>query len=367
MPCSHNKRIGGPCCRSVFSGGAAASYTDEGVIVLLQVKLEGIKKVVCSEVPELPAPEPGWAVLKTGAVGICGSEMHVYLGENPVLSPPRVQGHEFSGTVKALNGDSQIKVGDRVTVNPVVACGECFHCKGGHRYLCDSAYVIGGEVAGALGGEVKAPIRNLVPIADGTSMVDATLIEPTAVAVHTVGKLADSTVLIIGQGAIGLLCLQVAKKNGNRVIVMDVSDEMLAIARRLGCDGTINSRREDAASVLGQLLGGQPLDAVIDAVCAPVTVDFSIRNVKKGGLIIWVGIPKKAFEYDLVTFLCKEIRLHTSYLYSEEDFLRAKELVEDGSIAAKEMVSRVFPVAQSPQAFAYKLDTPCVKVVIANE
>lgn len=331
---------------------------------MLQVKLNGIKDVVISEATELAPPEPGWATVETRAVGICGSEMHVYLGENPVLSPPRIQGHEFTGVIKAINGETDLKVGDRVTVNPVVACGECLTCRNGKRYLCDDAYVIGGEVTGAFAGEVYVPIRNLVPIADELSFLHGTLIEPTSVAVHTVGDLRDQTVLIIGQGAIGLLCLEAAIRNGNRVIAMDVSDEMLAISRQLGSVKTINSKTENAAEALKTFLGEEPLDAIIDAVCHPVTVDFSVQNVKKGGQIVWVGIPKEPFVYDEVTFLCKEIRLRTSYLYSEEDFALAKELVESGVIHADAIISKVFPFAEAADAYAYKLNTPSVKVVV---
>jgi 2-desacetyl-2-hydroxyethyl bacteriochlorophyllide A dehydrogenase len=334
---------------------------------MLQVRLRGIKDIGITEVSELDPPKSGWATIETKAVGICGSEMHVYLGENPVLSPPRIQGHEFSGVIKAINGESGFKAGDRVTVNPVVACGSCGICGANKRYLCNDAYVIGGEVAGALGGEVYAPIRNLVPISDQLSFVDATLVEPASVAVHTVGGLSGQTVLIIGQGTIGLLCLQSAKLNGNRVITMDVSDEMLAVSKALGSEKSINSKTQDAAKELRDFLGDSQLDAVIDAVCNPATVNFSVAHVKKGGLITWVGIPKRSFEFDLVTFLCKEIRLYTSYLYSEDDFIKARDLVQDGQIRTDAIISRVFPFAEAAAAFAYKLRTPSIKVVITND
>jgi len=331
---------------------------------MLQIKLNGIKDIGCTEVPELGFPESEWAVVQTEAVGICGSDMHVYLGENPVLSPPRIQGHEFSGIVKSLNGSSDIKPGDRVTVNPVVGCGNCNDCKSEKRYLCNKCYVIGGEVPGAFGGEVYVPIRNLVPIVDSLSFVDATLIEPTSVAIHTVGSLAGKNVLIIGQGAIGLLCLQIAIQNGNRVISMDVSDEMLSLAQKLGCKKTINSKTQDAVREIKNFLEEEPLDAVIDVVCNLQTVEFSIKNVRKGGLITWVGIPKASFQFDLVTFLCNELKLHTSYLYTEQDFLKAKSLVEQKMIDAKTIISKVFKFRDAAEGFSYKLNVPSVKVVI---
>lgn len=334
---------------------------------MLEAKLNAIREVLVHEVPELAEPREDWALVKTGAVGICGSEMHVYLGVNPVLSPPRVQGHEFSGTVKSINGASDFKPGDRVTVNPVVGCNNCQHCNTGFTYRCDRAYVIGGEVSGAFGGEVYVPIRNLVSIPDSMSMVDATLVEPASVAVHTVGDLANKTVLIIGQGAIGLLCLQVAKMQGNTVIAMDVSDEMLAASKKLGADFTVNSKTQDAAGEIKAYLNGKPLDAVIDAVCNPDTANFSVENVKKGGMIMWVGIPKAAFTFDLVTLLCKEIKLHTSYLYSEEDFRNALNLVASGKVDAGVIVSRTFPFEEAAEAFAYKLNTPSIKVVVENK
>lgn len=331
---------------------------------MMQVRLSGVKDIEISEVPELAPPKPGWAIVETKAVGICGSEMHVYLGENPVLSPPLIQGHEFSGVIKALNGASDFQIGDRVTVNPVVACGLCNSCRAGKRYLCDDAYVIGGEVNGAFGGEVYVPIRNLVSISDRLPFISATLIEPTSVAVHTVGSLSGQTVLIIGQGTIGLLCLQIAKLNGNRVITMDVSNEVLAVSKTLGSDKIINSKSQDAGKELAAYLGEDQLDVVIDAVCNPVTANFAVSQVKKGGRITWVGIPKKSFEFDLVTLLCKEIRLYTSYLYSEEDFVKARDLVQNGAIKAEAIISKVFPFSKAAEAFEYKLYTPSIKVVV---
>lgn len=331
---------------------------------MLQVKLNGVKDVICEEVPELMKPEEGWAVVDVSAVGICGSEMHVYLGENPVLSPPRIQGHEFSGTVKKLGSPCEYHEGPRVTVNPVVSCGSCYHCDRNHRYLCDKAYVIGGEVSGAFQGEVLVPIRNLVPISQELELVSATLIEPCAVAVHTAGAIRDSNVLVIGQGTIGILCMQVLKQNGNRTIAMDVSDFSLSISKELGSDCVINSKTQEVKEELLKFLAAEPLDAVIDAVCSPGTMNLAIDRVKKGGTIITVGIPKADFEFHLVELLCKEITLKTSYLYSEEDFLQARDMVEQGRILTEPLVSRIYKFPEAPLAYRYKLENPSIKVVV---
>jgi 2-desacetyl-2-hydroxyethyl bacteriochlorophyllide A dehydrogenase len=340
-------------------------FTKGRRIEMIQAKLTGIGEYICSEVPELASPKEGWAVVKTGAVGICGSDIHVYKGVNPVLVPPRIQGHEFSGVLKSLNGPSELKVGARVVVNPVVGCGHCIDCKAGKQYLCNEAYVIGGEVPGAFGGETYVPIRNLVPISDNLSFVESTIVEPTAVAVHTVGDVSNKTVLIIGQGTIGLLCLQVAKNQANKVIVVDVSDEMLAVSKKLGSDKTINSRTGDLDKELKDYLKGEPLDVIIDVVNRQKTVEFSIRSIRKGGLLIWVGIPlKEPFAFDLVTLLCNEIKIQTSYLYSEDDFIRAKNLVEQKAIDACTLVSKVFKLKDTAKAFEYKETVPSIKVVV---
>lgn len=331
---------------------------------MLQVKLNAVKEVIYEEIPELGPPDEGWAVVEVKAVGICGSEMHVYLGENPVLSPPRVQGHEFSGVIKMLGSPCDLQIGQSVTVNPVVGCGNCYHCKQNHRYLCNNAYVIGGEVTGAFQGEVMVPIRNLVPIQPELTMRDATLIEPTAVAVHTVGDWKDASVLVIGQGTIGMLCMQVLKLQGNRTIAMDISNEVLDIAKKLGSDAVLNAKETDVEAKVRAFLGEKPLDAVIDAVCSPSTMNLAIHLVKKGGRIKTVGIPKADFEFHLVDLLCKEITLETSYLYSEEDFLKARDLVEEGRIQVRPMISKVFSFPQAAEAYAYKLNHPSIKVVV---
>jgi 2-desacetyl-2-hydroxyethyl bacteriochlorophyllide A dehydrogenase len=172
-------------------------------------------------------------------------------------------------------------------------------------------------------------------------------------------------VLIIGQGTIGLLCLQVAKHQGNKVITMDLADEVLQVSKKLGSDKIIQSGSADAQQELSDfLLENGPLDVVIDAVCNPATANFAIRNVKKGGLLVWVGIPAGPFEFDLITMLCKEIKLHTSYLYSEDDFIRARGLVQSGIIETAAIISKKFPFADTAKAFEYKLTTPSIKVVV---
>lgn len=331
---------------------------------MIQVKLNGVKDVICEEIAELSRPEKDWALVDVKAVGICGSEMHVYLGENPVLSPPRIQGHEFSGIIKELGSPCDFQIGQRVTVNPVVGCGSCQQCKNNQRYLCDKAYVIGGEVTGAFQGEVMVPIRNLVPISHDLDLLSATLIEPSAVAVHTVGKLKNSNVLVIGQGTIGMLCMQVLKQQGNRTIAMDVSDYALDISKQLGSDAVINTKEQDASKEVLDFLGDEPLDAVIDAVCSPATMNLAINLVKKGGRIKTVGIPKTDFEFHLVELLCKEVTLETSYLYSEDDFLRARDLVEERKIQTKPLISKVFEFSEGPSAYEYKLKNPSIKVVV---
>ena len=124
----------------------------------------------------------------------------------------------------------------------------------------------------------------------------------------------------------------------------------------------IHSQEQDPERSICEFLGDEPLDAVIDAVCNPATMNLAIKMVKKGGMIKTVGIPKSDFEFHLVDLLCKEITLETSYLYSEEDFIKARDLVEEGKILTKPLVSKVFRFPEAPLAYEYKLSNPSIKV-----
>ena len=339
---------------------------------MLQIKVEDVKKITYENV-EPPSVGRNEALVKVHSVGICGSDMHVYLDENPVLKPPKVQGHEFGGIIKEMGSPfSGLEEGMKVVVNPVVNCGSCYYCKSGQSYLCERQSVIGGDLDGAMKEEISVPLANIVPLPDDFDLKYSPLIEPTSVAVHTVnGLIANgvrgSNVLIIGLGTVGLLIQQVCKMNGNRVIAMDIQEHSLNLSKKLGADLVLNARRENTIEKISEFLGDKKLDVVFDIVNSKHSLNVAVNAVRKQGRIIMVGIPPKNFEVDVIGILCKEIHVTGSYLYSDSEFRTAAEYVIQGKVDIKPLLSKTFPFENAAEGYEYKLTVPSIKVALVNK
>ena len=334
---------------------------------MLQVKLNKIKEIVYEQIDQPGKIRDGEAVIKVHSVGICGSDMHVYLGKNPVLSPPKIQGHEFGGTIKSISKPIKpLKEGIKVVINPVVNCGSCYYCRSGIEYLCEKQSVIGGDLEGAMKEEIVVPTKNVVPLPDSFDLMYAPLIEPTSVAVHSVNGISNSNVVIIGLGTIGLLTQQVCKLNGNRVITIDVEDYPIKLSQKLGSDLTFNFKDADISGRIEEFLGGEKVDAVLDNVNSFATFKFAINVVKKHGKIVLVGIPPKNFEVNVIDLLCKEILVTGSYLYTDAEFRTAAQYAVKNKIKLEPLLTKYFPFEKAKEAYEYKMSTPSIKVTLVN-
>ena len=185
---------------------------------------QGPKKLVL-EKHAVPQPSPGEAIIRVEAVGICGSELEGYLGHSSVRKPPLVMGHEFCGTIERLGEDaSGFHAGDRVIVNPLIACGNCDRCRIGKANICRNRQIIGIHRPGAFAEYVKVPIANMYAVPRGMDANLASLAEPLAVCIHALklGLKPYKDVMIIGAGPIGLLTVQAARAAGaGRVLIID--------------------------------------------------------------------------------------------------------------------------------------------------
>jgi len=334
---------------------------------MLKVRVSDIKKISYERVGPQKCDDYQ-AIIDVHTVGICGSDMHVYLGKNPVLKPPRVQGHEFGGTVKDLgNGGGSIKKGDRVAVNPVISCGKCYYCKGGEEYLCENACVIGGEVEGAMQEEIVVPFKNLVVMPESFDLSYAPLIEPTSVAVHTVNirPVKNANILIIGLGTIGILIQQVSMLNNNRVISVDMKKYPLDMSTKFGAALTLNAQENNnVEKSLLDFSAEDKIDVVYDTVCSPKTFQMAINVVRKRGSVVVVGIAPNNFVVDVLGILCKEIGIFGSYLYTHKEYEMAAEYVINETIKVKELLSKTFSLREAEKAYEYKLNIPSLKVAV---
>jgi L-gulonate 5-dehydrogenase len=287
---------------------------------MLSVVVDQPNSLAVREMP-LPEPAPGEVRVRVRYAGICGSDLHIFHGQNPFVSYPRVIGHEFFGRIDAVGeGVDAARIGERVSVDPVISCGQCHACRIGRRNVCRSLSVLGVHRQGGFSQFVCAPAANAYRIPANISAVCASIIEPFAVAANVTartGVLKEDIALIYGAGPVGLNLLQVLKKvYGVKTYITDRLDERLALARQCGAaeDEVINTTDitiEDALKARG-VDGGPTL--IYDAVCHPSILEEAVRIAAPAGRIGILGfspVPSAIPQQELTK---KELSLHASRL-----------------------------------------------------
>ena len=332
---------------------------------MLLAKLMGVRNFQVFDVEEPKIQNNEEALIKVCGTGVCGSDMHPWLGESIRATYDRVPGHEFCGIIEEIrSANSALKPGDKVMINPAVSCGECEACRAGQGYNCEHCEVIGGERPGAFAEKIVVPVSTLYKLPDEMDMTLAALIEPVAFAEHCTHGLLGN-VVVIGLGAIGLSCAMLLRYHGCNVIGLDINDNQLKVAKELCCNHVINSKTEDPVARIEEILGGKyKVDYVVDAVFNEWSLNFNLDVIKKGGTMIEIGVPIMLPKINSIRMLCREVHMETRYLYSQVDFIRAMEYVTENRVDFSPFVSKVFPLAQIQEAFEYKADTPSLKVVL---
>ncbi len=314
------------------------------------------------EVTDLPMPRPAAdeVLIKVGACGICGSDVHGYDGTSGRRIPPIVMGHEAAGTVAAVGSavrDAQ--VGDRVTFDSTIYCGKCEYCLRGEMNLCNHRQVLGVSTpdfrrAGAFAEFVTVPERVLYPLPDGVPFTAAAMIEPLAVAVHAV-KLAqlpeNATAVVVGAGMIGLLVLQVLREFGcSQIYVTDIDDTRLRLAEKLGATFTVNGKATNAVAEFQRLSSGTGADVALEAVGSTVTIQTAIDSVRKGGSVVLIGNIAPKVEIPLQAVVSRELRLQGSAA-SAGEYPACIDLLARGAIKVDELISVVAPLEEGAMWF----------------
>ena len=331
---------------------------------MLQAKMTDVRKFELFDVPEPKITGDEQVLIRIGGCGVCGSDMHPWLGESIRATYDRVPGHEFSGVIEEIRSScTDFKPGDKVMINPAVSCGKCKACTSGQGYNCEQCYVIGGEVPGAFCEKIVVPVSTVHKLPDDMDLEEATIIEPIAFAVHCTKGLSGN-VVVIGLGTVGLSCAMILHHNGCNVIGIDINDNQLATAKELCCDYIINSKKEDPVARVCEIVGGTNVDYVVDAVFNEWSVGFNLEILKKGGSMLEIGVPLSKFPFNTIRMLCREVQMQTRYLYSNDDFKRALGYVVTRGIDFRPLITKTFPLEKIQQAFEFKADNPSLKVVI---
>lgn len=318
---------------------------------------------------KLPSLENTQVLIEIKASSICGSDLHIYKGKHPSAPLPVTIGHELSGDVIALGANvSKIKMGDRVTVEPVIACGKCPYCLQGEYGYCISLSYHYRRGQGALANYFIADERYVYVLPESTSYNEGALIEPVAVAVHAVKRAKISLgdkVAIIGAGAIGLLITALSKRAGaTEIVVADLDDFRLDMAKEFGATHVINSSEFSVENKISELTNNMGIDKTFECVGLEKTLVQAMSLLRKGGLATVIGI----FEQPTVNipaslFVSQEITVQGSQGYCW-DFDTAIALAKELNLEA--LITHVFPLKEINQGFATALDpkAKAIKVVI---
>lgn len=337
------------------------------------IMYEGPEQLKRMEIPE-PEPKAGEVKLKIRACGICGSDVHGYLGSTGRRIPPMVMGHEFCGeVVKQGAGAFQFHVGSRVSVYPVDFCGTCEMCQRGDVHLCLNKKAYGVlDVNGAFAEYICVPEKCCFPIADGVSDAVASLMEPLAVAYRGVshaGDLTGKTVLLVGTGTIGLLALACVKKEKpQKIIVSDLSDHRLELAKKMGADDVINPEKENFKERILEESNKMGVDVAIEAVGVEATVQQAMSALRFGGTAVWIGNNKPFISINMQEIVTRELSVHGSFLYGYEEFKEVVQSINDGRIEVAPLISKTIQLDEAPEYFEILAHRPgnLIKVVVVN-
>ena len=326
------------------------------------------------EVPE-PTISPDDVLIRVKACGICGSDVHGLDGSTGRRIPPIVMGHEAAGVIEQVGGNVKgWQAGDRVTFDSTVSCGQCYFCTRGEINLCDNRQVLGvscGEFRrhGAFAELVSVPARILYRLPDSLGFAQAAMIEAVSIAVHAVNitpKSLGDTAVVVGSGMIGLLTIQAAKAAGfARVFAVDLDDNKLAIAKRLGADETFNPKTVDVPAAIYALTHGRGADVALEAVGAAAPITTAIMSVKKGGTVTLIGNLAPNIELPLQAVVTRQIRLQGSCA-SAGEYPACIELLANGAINVDEIISARAPLAEGADWFKrlYAHEPNLMKVIL---
>ena len=324
---------------------------------MLQEVMTAPGEIIFREIP-VPTPAANEVLVKIMKIGICGSDIHVYHGKHPFTKYPVTQGHEVSGEIAALGADvTGLHVGQKVTIEPQVVCGKCYPCRHGKYNLCEKLKVMGFQTTGAASELFAVDASKVDVIPDEMSYDEAALIEPLAVTVHAAKRfegLAGGNVAIIGCGPIGILLMQSCKALGAaKVLITDVSDYRLELAKSLGADYAINTAKVPYADAIEQVFGPDKADVIYECAGNNATMDMAIQNSRKGAKIILVAVFADWAKVDLARLNDSELTLDTSMMYRHEDYVDALRIVAEGKVQLKPLISKHFAFRDFLAAYQY--------------
>lgn len=307
----------------------------------------------------VPIPEitPDQVLVQIKASGICGTDHSLWHWNEAIANSykidfPRIFGHEFAGVVAQVGNQVKgIKVGERVTVNPILYCGRCSYCAEGIINVCDDRPFLGTDYDGGFAQYVAVRGQNIIKLPDSVSFKSGALMEPLCVAIHAVERVKPEfgqTAVVMGPGAIGLLMLLVLKNMGvGKVLVAGAAPDKdrLQLAKTFGADEVINVTEQDPVSVVKEFTNGRGADVVFDAAGHFTVVPQAMQMVAKRGRIGVTGLPAKPSEIMMTKLAMSEISLIGNRAYELKNWLQAAKMI-DGGLNVEAVGTHTMPLSE---------------------
>ncbi|WP_404356676.1 zinc-binding alcohol dehydrogenase family protein [Cytobacillus firmus] len=316
-------------------------------------------EIIDIETPVISDPDE--VLVKVKRVGICGSDMHIYHGTNPLATYPRIVGHEVAGEVVDVGSNvSGIKPGDHVVVEPIRYCGECYACRKGRQNVCQSLSVFGVHEDGGLREFFVLPEKQLHVVEGSLEWDEIVLAEPYTIGAQAVWRGAvepGDTVFIQGSGPIGICILKMAKLQGARVIISDLKQERLAFAKENGADEIINASEESVEVRVLELTDGEGPNVVIDAVCLPSTFELGVNLVSPAGTVVVLGFDERPSSIPQLPITKKEVTIVGSRLQTNQ-FEKVVSLLNAEKLQSNSFITHHFPISEVKEAFQYVENNP---------
>lgn len=324
----------------------------------------------------MPAPKtenlsPHQVLLHVKRIGICGSEIHSWHGKHPATFYPVVQGHEYSAIVEAVGSAVTVCApGDAVTARPQLVCGECNPCRRGQYNVCEHLRVQAFQADGAAQDFFVVDDDRVVKLPEGMSLDYGAMVEPSAVGAHSTRRAGDirgKNVVVSGAGAIGNLVAQFAKARGaKKVLITDVSDVRLDIARQCGVAETLNVAKTPLSEGVKQVFGDEGFQVGFEVAGVESSIRSLMECIEKGSTIVVVAVFERDPALSMFYLGEHELTLLGTMMYRHEDYMETVQMISEGRINLAPLISNRFPFEKYAEAYQYIDDNRAstMKVII---
>lgn len=325
------------------------------------------------DMPEPVIERPDEVIIKVKYASICGTDVHIYQWDEwseKRIKPPRIIGHELCGEVVEIGKEvKSVKVGDIVSAETHIVCGDCYQCKIGNMHVCDNVKILGVDIDGVFAEYVKIPALNAWKVSSNIPIEVVSLFEPFGNAVHStlIDDIVGKDVAVFGCGPIGLMSIAVAKVSGaKRVFAVEVSDYRLDFAKVMGADFLINPLEEEPVKFILDKTNGHGVDVFLEMSGNPKAIVQGIKATKKGGWVSLLGIPKdkvifEDFAEDIVFKYLKIYGVNGRLMF--KTWYQANALLESGKIDLKPLITHKFKLEEYDEAMQLLINKKAIKIL----